>query len=187
MMNEIKSNKHYVIKYEYEQSLTKEYKRDHRDWEQDYEEMFIGPVIIKDRKYVSLNLARIFCRSQFHKIVSNKLDWYEFMYGDDPGLLGYNDHERGTWEWVDNRRSCGYGPDYLDIYYAYGEYHDNCWQWTASVCIILSGEYSRLYVRNILLCLRNKGLSQVMQSTILCYLGILNDNFQLIDGAIEPY
>jgi len=187
------NKKFYVIKYEYEQSLTNEYKRQHDWWEEeDLEETFIGPIIINVTKHVNLNSARIACRSQFHKIVSYELDWDEFMYEDkeifDSWVSGYNDHESDTWEWVDNHRSyvrCG--PDYLDIYSAYGEYYDNCWQWTASACIILSGEHSRLYVRNILLCLRSSGLSQVLQLTILCYLGILNKNYQVVEGAIEPY
>jgi hypothetical protein len=189
-MSSFKIKKLYVIKYEYEQSYTVEYKR---QWwkEEDSEETFIGPIVINDRKYVCLDSARGACRSKFHDIVSGELDWVEFMY-DDQGwafeaLLGYNDYETDTWDWVDARRYQGCGPDYLDDYAANGEYYDNCWQWSASVCIILSGEHSRFHVRNILLCLRNMGLNHVMQLSILCYLGILNDDFQLIEGAIEPY
>ena len=193
-MSSFKIKKLYVIKYSYDQSFTEEYKRQHYYWkEQEIKETFIGPFIINDRKYVTLHSAREACRSQFHDIVSGELDWDEFMYEEKDlayaALLGYNnDHESETWEWVDAHRStvrCG--PDYLDTYFGYGEYWDNTWQWSASVCIILSGEHSRYHVRNILLCLRSMGLNQVMQLSILCYLGILNGDFQLIEGAIEPY
>ena len=193
-MSSFKINKLYVIKYSYDQSLTEEYKRQHYDWkEEDLKETFLGPIVINDKKYVSLDSAMEACRSQFHDIVSGELDWDEFMYEEKDwvyaALLGYNiDHETDTWEWVDGRRShvqCG--CDYLDTYHAYGDYYDNIWQWSASVSIILSGELSRFHVRNILLCLRRMGLNQVMHLSILCYLGILNDDFKLIEGAIEPY
>ena len=67
------------------------------------------------------------------------------------------------------------------------EYNDNCWKWLAFVSIELSGEYSRFYVRNILLCFRNSGLSKVVLMSILCFFVIMNRDLQLIEGAIEPY
>ena len=91
-----------MIKCLYDQSFTEEYKRQHYYWkEQEIKETSIGPFIINDRKYVTLDSAREACRSQFHDIVSVQLDWDEFMYEEKDMVyaaqFGYNnDHETET-------------------------------------------------------------------------------------------
>jgi hypothetical protein len=186
-MSGFKIKKLFVIRYSYELSIKDSYKQKHPQWNKTFKEIIVDEIVLNDRKYISLVLARKHCRAQFRDIIAVKLDLRDFIL-EDMLCLGdsIEEEEDAVWEWVDEQASWN-GDGSLSAYSASEEYYDNCWKWSAYVSIELSGEYSKFYVRNILLCFRNSGLSQVVQMSILCYLGIMNKDFQLIEGAIEPY
>ncbi len=205
-MAKIKSMQFFVIKYEYEVSVKDEYNGSKRHLVMN--EMSYGPRILNDKKYyVSIDPAnednkcegidsvREDCFDCFSKICFDlatfpncmplvSVDGRRFRSSID--LDCYID-QCTIWDWVEERK-ISMPTDILDSYYAEGHYYDNCWKWSISVCIEKSGEHSRFHARNILLCLNNKGLSQILQMCILCYVGIMNNDFiNPIEGAIEPY
>ena len=186
-MSSFKIKKLYVIKYSYERSIKESYKQKHPQRSKTLKEIIVDEMILNNRKYISLVSARKHCRAQFRDIVAVKLDLRDFILEDMLCLEDSIEGEDDTvWEWVDEQADWN-GDGSLCGYSASDEYYDNCWKWSAYVSIELSGQYSKFYVRNILLCFRNSGLSQVVQMSILCYLGIVNEDFELIEGAIEPY
>lgn len=197
----------FVIKYEYEVSVKVESNRSNRHLVMN--ERFYGPRILNDKKYYvsidpatnednmreSIDSVREDCFDCFSKIA---IDLATFPYcmplvyvdgrlfSSSIDLDCYIDQCTIS-DWVEEHK-ISMPTDILDSYYAEGHYYDNCWKWSISVCIEKSGEHSRFHARNILLCLNYKGLSQNLQMCILCYLGIMSNDFiSPIEGAIEPY
>jgi hypothetical protein len=212
-----KTNQFLVMKYEYEVSIKNDYKLENTNIQEEHKrskrhmimnERFCCLSILNDKKYYvstgsadkdfllkSSESVRDDCRDHFQKIACDLAtfppcccQWFEingrtFYSSIDCECYVEDCHVS---DWVEGKKTSE-PPDYLDKYYAIGHY-DSCWQWSVSVFIAKSGEYSKFQVRNILLILNNKKITKVQQLHVLCYLGIMSNNcINPIEGAIEPY
>ena len=157
-------------------------------------ELYYGPKIRKE-KFKSLAAANYACAELFHNTVGITLDWLQYMH-EGPGCYEYDQYDSGdeSRAWVANQ-FCGFNLgkasyECSDTYENPGgfDYKDGCqWYFTAECKVVVSGLYSREYVRSVLGCMHRRGFGPDFQHMILSMLGIMNSENNLIDGAIEPY